>query len=114
MTETTFREDGARWREAHEEFVYAERRLARRLNGAGIKPVALMVLWHLDGQGKVPHKYLRAQLALSKASTTEIIALLQRKGLVVQEKPAPREDQRTRLVSITDKGREVLRAAHDG
>lgn len=74
----------------------------------GVSPV--LVLSELSHRGPQPQSVLAAKLGYTAAAITNIAGKLVREGLA--ERRANEQDRRHVLLAITDKGQEVLKAAH--
>jgi DNA-binding MarR family transcriptional regulator len=76
-----------------------------------IGPTQWYVLWQLVNRGPTMQRDLSILLKIERATLSGIVTTLVRKGLVEQAPDAV--DQRQRLLSITDAGRELWAALPD-
>jgi MarR family 2-MHQ and catechol resistance regulon transcriptional repressor len=91
-----------------------ESHMARRLDAHGLSLGsfnALMILSRFDREGCPMHE-LGELLLVSRANTTGLVDLLERKGFV--ERLASQADRRVRLVRLTRQGRALLESILPG
>ena len=71
----------------------------------------LTVLIDVEGEAGLPQRDLGAQMGLSPAALSELLAKLEDRGLVKRERS--QEDRRVTLVSLTAKGRKQAQSLVD-
>jgi DNA-binding MarR family transcriptional regulator len=76
---------------------------------SGLSMVQLNVLTHLYYRGSCEINALLDMLEVTKAATGQLVERMEQQGLV-ERKPGE-HDKRVRLVSLTEKGQELVRAS---
>lgn len=76
----------------------------------GITPVQFGLLTVLDRKSPLDQVSLAAEVGIDRTNVADVISRLESRGLV--ERRANAADRRTRLVSITEDGREFRRQVH--
>lgn len=75
----------------------------------GITPVQFGVLTILDGKSPLDQVTLAAEVGIDRTNVADVVARLEGRGLVTRRSNP--SDRRTRLVSITDDGRDFRQRA---
>lgn len=76
--------------------------MARCLDDFGITPAEVIVLMYLYGHDKSRQEDIAAFYALDKGSVAKTLQKLEKKGLV--ERTVNEEDQREKVIRVTEKG----------
>jgi len=79
---------------------------SRRMHAEGLSGRKIVTLRHLCGAGPLAVGQIADYLYISDSSTSELIAWLEKKGLVTRSRSA--RDNRIVLVSVTPAGREIV------
>ena len=88
------------------------RQYSRQMQQEGVSGRKIAALRHLRQSGPLTIGQLSDYLYISDSSTSELIARLQKKGLVTRTRSA--SDNRVVIVDLTDAGREFIDNAHLG